>query len=303
MLHDPVSMIALTAGFLGGLWWRTPVALALMLGMLSSIGYVTWIGADYMGGRFYGPMVMISVLLCAHVLDHASVSARQRAMLGGLLAASLLAYQYVSPASTFRDAERSWLADAIRYGGVVKGKDHRLEDGKSLFTYLSSPNRSAFPVSPEPRPRLGPMSAAATDYAVQAAIGVVGYSAGVRKIIIDPLSIADPVLARLPPSGVWRAGHFYRCLPPGYEETRVTGTNQIRDPGLYEYYERVRPIYQGDSLLAWSRLTAIVELNTGGLDGYLRAYSPPKPECDDLEWLVDKTRKTSQQPPDGGAYR
>jgi len=292
--HDPVSMIVVTVGLLCGRWWCDRVALALTLGVLSHIGYITWIGADYMGGRFYAPIVMVSALLCARVFDVASMVQRHRAALVGLLVIALLAYQYASPASTFRDAERDVFGDVIFYSGVCKGKDQR-HGITSFYTYLTKADRSAFPANAEHRRGLA-FRSDATEYRIEAAIGMFGYYAGVEKIIIDPLAIADPLLARLPASGVWRAGHFYRCIPPGYEETRVTGRNHIRDPALREYYERVSPIYRGTDLFAWSRLKAILELNTGVLNAYLGAYSPPRPECDDLEWLGDKTSQALRAP-------
>jgi len=125
------------------------------------------------------------------------------------------------------------------------------------------------------------------------AIGLLGFTAGPGFHGIDPLALADPLLARLPvaPGTTWRIGHFERPLPGGYEETLKdcvgrlfphgviqppTGSclpfwdevNHFHDPRIARAYRELMLITQGP-LTDRARLAAILRWNVGGspLDG------------------------------------
>ena len=61
---------------------------------------------------------------------------------------------------------------------------------------------------------------------------MTGYYAGPTVHIVDPLALADPLLARLPPKRKinWRIGHFERTIPAGYRGTLRMGQNVLEDP-------------------------------------------------------------------------
>ena len=102
-------------------------------------------------------------------------------------------------------------------------------------------------------------------------IGMQGFLAGPRLHFIDRLGLPDPLLSRLPCEPGWRIGHFERSLPEGYFDSVERGTNAIADRALANYYERVLLITRGP---IWSRArwSAIVRMNMGDYDGWLRAY-------------------------------
>jgi arabinofuranosyltransferase len=96
--------------------------------------------------------------------------------------------------------------------------------------------------------------------------------------LIDRLALCDPLLARLPArrEDDWRIAHYERVLPAGYVETFESGQNQLEDPNLALYYDKLRLIIRGDM---WSaqRWQAIWKINTGQYDALLEAYlSNPK---------------------------
>ena len=95
-------------------------------------------------------------------------------------------------------------------------------------------------------------------------IGFMGYFAGPSVYIFDPGALADPLLARLPlaSSAPWRIGHFWRLIPDGYLETLVSGENQISDPGIASFYNRLRLVNSGP-LWSRKRLLGVVRLVTG----------------------------------------
>ena len=56
---------------------------------------------------------------------------------------------------------------------------------------------------------------------VQRGVGIRGYMAGTKKIIVDVMALGDPFLARLPlrdSEVTGHSGHFRRVLPDGYVE-------------------------------------------------------------------------------------
>jgi len=104
-------------------------------------------------------------------------------------------------------------------------------------------------------------------------IGMVGYFGGPHVHIIDLLGLADPLLARLPSKDIndWRIGHFWRNVPAGYIETIKSGQNQLTNPDLAAYYNKLHLIVSGDiwSLKRWE---AIWKMNTGQYDYLLDRY-------------------------------
>ncbi|MEI6221976.1 MAG: hypothetical protein WCP97_04370 [bacterium] len=105
-------------------------------------------------------------------------------------------------------------------------------------------------------------------------IGYFGYTAGPKKIIIDPLGLADPLLARIAIDfdTIWQPGHFSRHIPEGYYESVRRQENLIHDSDLQEYYGKIKEITQGD-LLSWSRIKTIYEMNTGRYSEKIEKYN------------------------------
>jgi hypothetical protein len=104
-------------------------------------------------------------------------------------------------------------------------------------------------------------------------VGFYGYYAGPQVHVVDLLGLADPLLARLPPtSRNWRIGHYGRTVPDGYVESLATGENYIEDDELAVYYEKLASVIRGD-LFDPQRWVDVWRLNTGAYDGYRDAYA------------------------------
>ncbi len=104
--------------------------------------------------------------------------------------------------------------------------------------------------------------------------GMLGYFGGPDLYIVDFMGLGDPLLARLPAISPWRIGHFQRLIPDGYIASIESGTNQIRDPKLATYYERLRVITRGP-IWQSTRLKAIVRMNLGAYGDLLRTREEP----------------------------
>ena len=69
----------------------------------------------------------------------------------------------------------------------------------------------------------------------------------------------------------WRIGHFIREVPEGYVESLETGSNQLADPDLAEYYAKLKLITTG-KILDPERLKTILEMNLGKYDRLVEIY-------------------------------
>src|SRR5262249_37165640 len=100
---------------------------------------------------------------------------------------------------------------------------------------------------------------AARRVTVVAAIGQLPFFAGPQYHVIDPLALADPLLARIPwvDPKVSRIGHQLRFIPAGYQETLESGTNHIADPDLAACYESLHLVVSSERLWSFERLAAI----------------------------------------------
>ncbi len=116
---------------------------------------------------------------------------------------------------------------------------------------------------------------------VESCIGMVGYYAGPSVHIVDPLALADPLLARLPVADPkrFRIGHFERTVPDGYVDSVRLGKNVVADPDLARYWDAVQLVTRGP-LLDPARLRATAGLLLGRYDAARVAYvarHPPAP--------------------------
>jgi arabinofuranosyltransferase len=103
--------------------------------------------------------------------------------------------------------------------------------------------------------------------------GFFGFYAGPRVHIVDGHALTDPLLARLPANTRrgYRIGHFRRVSPEGYERSLRTGRNQIADPDLAAFWDRLRLVTRGP-ILDGDRLRAVIDLNLGRYDGLVRSW-------------------------------
>lgn len=89
----------------------------------------------------------------------------------------------------------------------------------------------------------------------------------------DTYGLGDPFLSKLPAikDENWRVGHMKRALPEGYRETIQTGENVIENKDLAEYYDVIHLITRGD-LFDKDRIRAIIDWNLGKYDYLIENY-------------------------------
>lgn len=89
----------------------------------------------------------------------------------------------------------------------------------------------------------------------------------------DLYALGDPYLSKLPAvrEANWRIGHMYREAPKGYYETVYYGDNVIENEAASEYYEIIKLITRG-KVFNKDRLKAVIDINLGKYDYLVDEY-------------------------------
>jgi arabinofuranosyltransferase len=262
VVWDPLGAALLFVGFGAGMLGRDrPVA----LGVFAYAVYLYWIGGDFMVGRFYSTsIVLTTAMLCARGWT--------RRELLFILALPLLTLCAPAPGPI------AWLSGH----GPVWSDGHGIIDERYYYwanTGLTEAGR-ARDLNQQYYARFG-FRMRGRGTVLESCIGMVGYYAGPTVHIIDPLALADPLLARLPTSkpNDYRPGHYERRLPAGY----ITSANDPRVPlaetSLRAYWDAIHLVTRGP-LFSTARVKTAVRLAFGRLDSmrddYI-AHHPPAP--------------------------
>ena len=253
--HDPLSLLLLAAGLLGGLLQglrrRQSLSLLLALGLLLQLAYLFRVGADYMLGRFLSASVLqalLILLLLAREWRWPAVPNGKRFALGALLLALLLSPNYRLGLNYVNLEVNEGFADERgyyypRFGllpvWLKKGGDYR------YLLYQLQGRRAAPPLT-------------------------LAYNVGMRvwllpldRPVIDLMALTEPFLARLPAREGARVGHYERALPPGYLLSRLEGENRLQSKELAALYDDVWLATRSPELFSRARWAAIWRLNSG----------------------------------------
>ncbi|MBZ0112689.1 MAG: hypothetical protein K8J08_09520 [Thermoanaerobaculia bacterium] len=266
LANDPVTVtvfgLAVGIAFVRGSQWERSLA----SGGLLYLAYVVNVGGDFMRGRFLSPLIVLAVVLLAR----AQLPRRSRV---GVLMLSLVAGlgftwpRVLHPAVDHEPSGSGVFDERAFYRDVTAITSLR----ENPWVLKLGPRWEETDVVRVRSVRLG------------GAIGLAGFEWGPEVHVVDILGLADPLLARLPTQDrhAWRIGHFERKLPLGYLETLRTGTDQIVDPQLAEYYQRLERVI-GGALWSRSRWRDIVFLNSGDAKRLIDVAEFSKP----YSWVV-----------------
>jgi arabinofuranosyltransferase len=263
---DPVAVGLLAlAGFLA-LRERSRAQLALCAGALLYLAYAVWIGGDFMRGRF----VSAPVLACALSLSRSEWLASPVRRLRCVAAALGLSLLGIGPPA----------ATGASFGAGTNIQQlttpHGVRDERAMFfphdsllnAARSNPDRDGHPWS-----GAGHALRKSGKRAVRIveAIGHLGYYAGPRFHFVDYWAIADPLLARLPPSWGY-SGHYVRGIPIGYLESLRSDSNLIAHQSLARYYAALRTVIRAP-LWSAERWREIVRIQRGEYAPLLDDYA------------------------------
>ncbi len=259
---DRLTLLVLAAGLLVPSRDRQMADWPIRTGVALYLGYIVWIGGDFMSGRFLTGPFLVAVMRLARWLDRAPLG------LPAGVSVAAVALAALSPCPPFLgDHNYRW-----REPTSTASQPNGINDEHRFYwqsTGLFSPDRERAEPQWANHGRL--LRQSGQTMARRGNVGMFGYYAGPQVHIIDAYALGDPLLARLPLVPGWRIGHYQRWLPRGYRETISLGRNVIEDPGVHEYYDHLSTIVRGP-LWTGRRWRAIVRLNLGRYDALLDAY-------------------------------
>jgi arabinofuranosyltransferase len=279
--HDPVTLTVITISAVIALVSSSRVEASgparstlepvlsrtLACGQCLYLGYVVWIGGDFMSGRFLAAPLLVGVAQLAAMPLRVGQAWQWASGILIVVLGALPAVPNVLSGPRFGAAS----LDHDFYGIADERESYYPRTG-----LLRAPGPPAAPDLPNGA-LPARMLAAGQRVATREMVGMFGYAAGPDLYVVDWFGLGDPLLARLPASGPWRIGHFRRNLPDGYIQTLRTGQNQIRDPGVAAYYDALVLITRGP-VFSLARLRAIVAMQLGQYDHWLDQYRATLPQ-------------------------
>ncbi len=242
---DPAGSALILIGFLWCVrkreWW-------IPAGAILWVGYLIWIGGDFMSGRMLAPLVWTFAV----VLIRRGPSLGAPGAFLAIVAAPILGVLGAAPAF--------WGMPPHRGDGRTSWRvtDERLfyypTTGLLLYGF-----RDVAAAHPWPARVLRARDAGQRVLAFKW-VGFAGYFAGPGMDLVDEYGLTDALIARLPADPDWAPGHFHRQVPEGYIETLADGRDHFKDEAIGRYFARLAIVTRGD-LLNRARLGEIVWLN------------------------------------------
>lgn len=270
LMTDPLTLCAIVVALATSLFRGSRAHLTVAIGILLYMIYAVKIGGDFMAGRHLAAPFFAAVWILARTArpHWAQGATAPVVILAGALLVSptptvFSGLWYGAPFSSIgsdspapRWAHESGIEDSryfymretglLRNGVILSGspKDHWLLEQARRYRALGD-ERGHLVV-------------------VDNGIGILGTLVGDKVHILDPVALADPLLARVPARRdiPWRIGHFERAIPEGYVETLESGQNRLVDPQVAEYYGKLATLVRAD-LFAPGRLVEIFRFNFG----------------------------------------
>jgi len=237
--NDPTTLATISIGIVCGLLDKR--IRVFSAGLILFSAYLFYVGADYMGGRFFSAPILLAVLVIA-IYSSRKVSAILAAIL--LLTAGSLGSTLFSPSNFIRMNINEGIADERGYYYQQLGFSPAIH-ARSWKTHRWFTEGSVPP-----------------GLYTRCAIGMTGYIGGPNVRWIDPLALTEPFLARLPSRTNTRPGHYERALPAGYLESVISQENLLSDLALRALYSDVKLATQAP-LMSFERAGAIWRLNSG----------------------------------------
>ena len=259
-LRDPVTLIVILCGILIVFWNKKIKDTLVATGVFLYLVYVIQIGGDFMSGRFFSTLLLISTVLLVRSRFFERIL--QNARLYCYLILLILGSYTISP-YTFL-SEENGIADekSVYYSATNLLQPELINNNFIMPNYYWAHNGFRHNLNGKKK-------------TIRPSSGMYAFYAGSDIHVVDLHGLGDPLLSRLPPveQEDFRIGHFFRSTPAGYWKYDRSFGNEIEDPNLHKYYEKLSILIHDKNLLSPQRLITIWRMNTGYynylLDDYL----------------------------------
>jgi arabinofuranosyltransferase len=259
---DHVTLPIICLVVILAIFWGERKRRSLALGIVFYLVYILYIGGDFMSGRFFSLPYLISLALFLSLWQTLKLKDNPLFSLAVTGLVLFMGLTSLTPPILIHMEEDNGIID-----------EHGIADEKVAYFYCCGLlNQWDHGIKLKIVEDARKANKENTPLVVRESIGIYGYYAGPDVYIMDKVCLGDPLRSRLPALGSWRIGHFRRDYPIGYEESIENGfVNQIREPHLHEYYEKLMLVTRG-SLFSFERLKTILEFNLGTYDNLIGEY-------------------------------
>lgn len=249
----------------------------LALGILLYGVYVIYIGGDFMMGRHFTVMFLMSVIGCIYFVNNELVSEKEKVINYKSLPARFITVAIIC--CLVYSITTNVISSQFEFGNNFNSP---ISDERATYFHFTSLFNNALSYMSTGRMCI---TNAWNDYGIvelkDANInsGILRMVPGISKYdhnemyLNDLYALGDPYLSKLPAvrEDNWRIGHMYREAPKGYYDTINFGGNQIENESAKEYYEVIKLITRGD-LFDKARIQAIIDINLGKYDHLVSEY-------------------------------
>ncbi len=278
LYRDPLTLSTILAGVLLGLTSRNVKLFCLALGVSAYLAYVFYIGGGYMGGRFFSLSFFTALIIIINV----ALVQRQNAVIAMIAITLLLGISAKDPIFTSGKDYGSKRDLAPTQEWHQRGIT---DERASWYQHSGLLLSTRFVDMPRPTPEWDflkliekwvPDQTDANGRCSGMIIptGYAGFFTPRHCHVFDSNGQVDPLMSRIPApiKRDWKQGHQFKTVPAGYHATIRTGVNQITDPSLAAFYDKLSIITRGP-IFSWKRFKTIVAMNLGYYDHYLEEYA------------------------------
>ena len=242
----------------------------LSAGILLYIAYIIRIGGDFMGGRHFTVIYLLSAAGLISLRSRTNIRALLKVAVVCTMFAVTLGINIFGYYSTRKYNGESILGGTTDERAAYIGATSLPRNiGKYLKDGKSSPYDHW---SHDPIDEL--TKAGFRRGIIRFAPGMLVYENS-DLYLADAFGLGDPLLSHLPAKPVkgikWRIGHTVRAVPEGYAESVRNDTNEIVNPSLHKYYDVIRLITRGD-IFSPERIQAVIDINLGRYDYLISQY-------------------------------
>ena len=273
--HDPITLILLLFGIGAGFAFGNRLVKGWTVGIGLYLGYVIYIGGDFMAGRFMAVPALVSALILAVVVvrteatrDQIIAPAVSLVFLSFLLTGAYLVGS--TPTAVSNPQAARWESEQNTNAGVADERGFYVSNGLSIrnvidnlsLAYLN-PDISGLGDGSGLSRTMREVSKAAQNWPYNdggftlpsevkvfcGGLGYLGMATGPITHIVDGCALTDRFLAQQTFTPVepfaWRMGHFHRNIPEGYVEAIQTGNPlKVRDTAqafeVRELWKKIR---------------------------------------------------------------
>jgi len=274
--NDPITFIAIITAITIALATKNQLAQTWSLGIALYLGYVWWIGGDFMAGRFFAVPLLVAVFIIASTRTdprEAKIPVIVLATVGSITAVALATFAGNTPVSLTAPDTQRWEAGSNRNGNIVDERGFYVQNNRDLRFFLNnsqvpmfnpdfvgvkaidpqirSLNEINYLVQNWPPNTIGePLQIPVGVISECGLLGTIGIALGPQNHVIDTCALTDRFLATIPftpnPNEGWKPGHFERVSPEGYEAAVAQNNPElIVDPNyreqLTQLWSKIRP--------------------------------------------------------------